>query len=335
MTDRPDRRFALYDLTEHREGTALSQLFEERFELLAAAEDAGFVAYHTTEHHLNPVDATPSPNIFLAAAAQRTSRIRLATLVNVLPLYDPIRLVEEWVMVDHLSSGRLEVGVGKGVSAVELEMMGHDPTTSRASFEGRLDQIVEGLTTGVMAGAPLPARPAQSPHPPLWYAGGAEYAGRRNLHVMLGGSTDRVAEGAALHAQLVAEQVEPERRLNGGLAPTVGMGRHVLMGTDANETRRRAGQAWAVYHQNLDTHFERTGAQAETNPGLGGDADLAMAVGALVAGSPGEVRAELARQLDRTGIDYLAVSFCWGDLDHTEAMASMQRFATEVMPALR
>ncbi|MCP5026620.1 MAG: LLM class flavin-dependent oxidoreductase [Actinomycetia bacterium] len=335
MTGAPAYRFALYDLTEHRAGTTLGQLFEERFELLAAAEAAGFVAYHTTEHHLNPVDATPSPNLFLAAAAQRTQHIRLGSLVNVLPLYDPIRLVEEWVMIDHLSGGRLDIGVGKGVSAVELEMMGHDPVEARASFEGRLDEIVTGLTTGRMNGAPLPARPVTDPYPPLWYAGGAEYAGRRNLHVMLGGSTDRVAEGAVLHAQLVADQVEPDRRLNPGIAPTVGMSRHVLVGVDGIETRQRAVDAWGVYHHNLGAHFERTGTAAETNPSFDGDASAAMDAGALVAGTASEVTTELAAQFARTGLDYLATSFCWGNLDHNEAMAAMARFATEVVPTLQ
>jgi len=80
-------RFGLYDLVETRPGVGLDQLYRERFELISAAEEAGLWGYHTTEHHLNPLDATPSPSLFLAAAAQHTSKIRLGSLVHVLPLY--------------------------------------------------------------------------------------------------------------------------------------------------------------------------------------------------------------------------------------------------------
>ncbi len=120
-------KFGLFDWIDR--GTApLHQLYEERLELLAAAEEAGFFCYHLAEHHATPLGMAPSPALFLAAAAQRTRRIRLGPLVYLLPLYNPLRLTEEVCMLDQMSNGRLELGVGRGVTPYELRYYGVDPS---------------------------------------------------------------------------------------------------------------------------------------------------------------------------------------------------------------
>src|SRR5271154_5313110 len=126
--------FGLFDWID-RCTAPLHQLYEERLQLLAAAEEAGFFCYHLAEHHATPLGMAPSPALFLAAAAQRTRRIRLGPLVYLLPLYDPLRLIEEVAMLDQLSGGRLELGIGRGVSRYELRNFGVDPENSRAMFE--------------------------------------------------------------------------------------------------------------------------------------------------------------------------------------------------------
>ena len=98
----------------------LHQLYAERLQLLEAADAAGFFCYHLAEHHATPLGMAPSPALFLTAAAQRTQQIRLGPLVYLLPLYHPLRLIEEVCMLDHLSEGRLELGIGRGVSPYEL-----------------------------------------------------------------------------------------------------------------------------------------------------------------------------------------------------------------------
>src|SRR5437016_12977750 len=106
--------FGLFDWVDRGEAP-LHQLYEERLQLLEAADAAGFFCYHLAEHHATPLGMAPSPGMFLAAAAQRTRRIRLGPLVYLLPLYEPRRLLEEICMLDPLSRGRLDVGVGRGV----------------------------------------------------------------------------------------------------------------------------------------------------------------------------------------------------------------------------
>ena len=108
-------KFGIFDYIDAR-GETLQQTYEDRLALLQAAEAAGFYGYHLTEHHATPLSMTPSPSVFLAAAARETRRIRLGTLLYLLPLYHPLRLLEELCMLDHLSGGRLDIGVGRGIS---------------------------------------------------------------------------------------------------------------------------------------------------------------------------------------------------------------------------
>lgn len=80
---------------------------------------------------MTPLDVAPCQSVLLAAAAQRTTRLRLVPLVYLLPFHHPLRLMEEISVLDHLSGGRLEVGVGRGIAPPEHEMWGLDPGQSR------------------------------------------------------------------------------------------------------------------------------------------------------------------------------------------------------------
>jgi alkanesulfonate monooxygenase SsuD/methylene tetrahydromethanopterin reductase-like flavin-dependent oxidoreductase (luciferase family) len=111
-------RFGVFDWVDDGDRPT-ADLYEDRLRMVEYADRGPFWCYHVAEHHGTPLGLAPSPNLFLAAAAQRTRRIRLGTLVNVLPLYDPVRLWEEVCMLDHLSGGRLELGIGRGGSPGE------------------------------------------------------------------------------------------------------------------------------------------------------------------------------------------------------------------------
>lgn len=169
--------FGLFDWID-RSTAPLHQLYKERLQLLADADQAGFFCYHLAEHHATPLGMAPSPALFLAAATQRTQRIRLGPLVYLLPLYDPLRLVEEVCMLDQLCEGRLELGVGRGVSPYELSYFGVDPAGTRAQFHETLSILIAGMTSARLnsngahyqyTDVPMELRPFQCPYPPLWY----------------------------------------------------------------------------------------------------------------------------------------------------------------------
>ena len=98
-----DVKFGLFDWID-RGGAPLPQLYEDRLRLLEEADRAGFYGYHLAEHHFTTLGMAPSPALFLSAAAQRTQHIRLRPLVYLLPLYSPLRLIEEVCMLDNLSN---------------------------------------------------------------------------------------------------------------------------------------------------------------------------------------------------------------------------------------
>ncbi|HEY8693824.1 MAG TPA: LLM class flavin-dependent oxidoreductase, partial [Chloroflexota bacterium] len=108
-------RFGLFDWLDRGQAD-IAALYDQRLRLLEYADKAGYAIYHLAEHHGTPLGMAPSPNLFLATAAQRTRHIRLGPLVYIVPLYNPMRLAEEICMLDQLSGGRLELGVGRGSS---------------------------------------------------------------------------------------------------------------------------------------------------------------------------------------------------------------------------
>src|SRR5205807_8046372 len=98
-------KFGLFDHVEHGD-RPLATLFDERLTFVQAAEEAGIYCLHVAEHHATPLNMVPVPGVYLGAVARATSRMRLGPLVYLLPLYSPLRLIEEICMLDHLSHGR-------------------------------------------------------------------------------------------------------------------------------------------------------------------------------------------------------------------------------------
>ncbi len=137
-----------------------ARLLRETIETFRVAEELGFDSVWVAQHHfLSRVGTLPSPLPFLAAVAERTSRIHLGTAVVILPAEQPVRLVEDASVVDLLSGGRLELGVGSGTDPSVFRALGVDP-------DQRVPRMVDGLTTLTRAldGDPLPT--GERVHPP-------------------------------------------------------------------------------------------------------------------------------------------------------------------------
>src|ERR1700692_3551788 len=188
----------------------LSAQYESRLRLIEFYDRAGFRSYHMSEHHATPLNLTPSPSVFLAAAAQRTRRLRLGALVYILPAHHPLRLAEEICMLDHLSHGRIEVGIGRGASPHELNYFGVDPDRAQAMYVEAYTVLMQALTRDAVnfsgkhytfENVPIDLKPVQLPHPPLWYAvpvpEGAAWPAQHCINVVCGGPLPRVRETSA------------------------------------------------------------------------------------------------------------------------------------------
>ena len=160
-------------------GKTEHQIVKEQLECLHAAEDLGFDYIWAPEHHSTQYGYCASPMLTLAAVASRTKRIRLGSGVVVLPFNDPIRVAEEAAMLDLMSDGRFDLGVGRGFQPVEYESFPVDQARSRQVFDEAIQVVVQAWTQDCVnfKGAyfdiverPVRPKPLQKPHPPIWMA---------------------------------------------------------------------------------------------------------------------------------------------------------------------
>ena len=115
-------QFGVFDHMD-RGPVSLDRFYADRLRLVEAYDRAGFYGYHVAEHHATPLGVAPSPGVWLAAVAERTKRLRFGPLVYLLPLYHPLKLLEEICMLDQMSGGRFLLGVGRGISPIELRYL--------------------------------------------------------------------------------------------------------------------------------------------------------------------------------------------------------------------
>ncbi len=338
-------KFAVFDHVD-RSDLPLAQQFDERLRYVAAADAAGFYAYHVAEHHATPLNMVPVPGVYLGAVARATQRIRLGPLVYLLPLYSPLRLIEEIAILDHLSHGRLDVGVGRGVSPFELNFHKVDPATSRAVFADAFACVQAGLTHDRLTyhgphfsydNVPMELRALQRPTPPFWYPSsnetGARWAGENGLHFSTLGSVERAKACIDSYRQGLAKRggpAVPKPEFAGGAA--IGVNRQAVVADTDADARRLARPAFERWYQSL-TKLERENVSGPRYVGhVTGDMDAALASGQMIAGTPETVRAAVARQVAATGVNTMNFSFMFGTLALEDALRSLTLFAREVMP---
>ena len=338
-------RFGIFDHMERRDDVSLAKQFDERLELLARADELGFYGYHLAEHHQEPLSQAPSQSVFLAAAARHTTRLKLGALVYLLPFYHPLRLLEEICMVDQLSNGRLQIGVGRGIAAIEHDFWGHGAAEAQSRFDESFEILIAGLSGDVLdhqgdhyrfERVPLELQTAQKPHPPFWYAGNATSAGRLGMNFIGAG---RPEGGRALMDQYnSARGASSLPARHGPDGPVVGTLRHMFVADSDEEAVAIARRSWAAYHGHYTRRGWNPGSGPSTTregapapigggPSLGGDFDLALKVEVCVAGSPETIAAYLKRFEGDGMPNYMVGAFQWGDLTHAEALHSLELFA--------
>jgi alkanesulfonate monooxygenase SsuD/methylene tetrahydromethanopterin reductase-like flavin-dependent oxidoreductase (luciferase family) len=318
----------------------LSHFFEERLKLVEAYDKAGFYGYHVAEHHATPLGVAPSPGVWLAAVAQRTRQLRFGPLVYLLPLYHPIKLLEEICMLDQMSGGRMMLGVGRGISPIELRYYGLDPDQTPSMYAEALEVLLRGMTNPRLnfegkhytyRDVPMELTPFQRPHPPLWYGlGRAEaipWAAANRVNVV--GNLP----GAGMRALTDRYRAEWDALGNDPAdLPLMGLGRHVVVAEtekEAMEIARRGYDKWRASFLKLWLEHDMMPVAHAIFPERFEEAE---AQGRAVAGTPDKVRDFLQRTIDAAGLNYLLCRFAFGDINGQEALNSIDLFAKRVMP---
>jgi alkanesulfonate monooxygenase SsuD/methylene tetrahydromethanopterin reductase-like flavin-dependent oxidoreductase (luciferase family) len=320
-----------------------------------AAERLGFGSIWCTEHHFDGYTMSPNVLQFLTWVAARSERIRLGSAVVVLPWHDPVRVAEDLCVLDHMSGGRLVLGIGRGLGRIEFDGFRLEMGESRQRFLEHAEAIMQAFDTGHIAydgehyrQPRVDIRPA-----PLATLRGRTYASAvspESMEIMA-----RLGVGLMIIPQkpwaTVVDEIAAYRELFvkvNGFDPPKPI---VLAFTTVHADRARADELFEAhtkaYYRSVVAHYEFGNDHLATVPGYeyygrlnetlgkhGLDAFVDFLAGLQVSGTPGEVTeqlVEITRMIDGAGV--IAVS-SFGDMPDDDATANMHLFAREVLPVL-
>ncbi|MDE2573037.1 MAG: LLM class flavin-dependent oxidoreductase [bacterium] len=324
-------------------------------EMCQYAEELGFDAVFIPEHHFINYITNPSALALAIHIANHTKRLRLITAVIVLPYWHPLALAEEVALADHISNGRIELGVARGANKYEFDRLGLDIRESRDMSNESLDILLKALTeedfewNGKYWKFPemttLP-RPLQKPHPPIWITAqspdGLRGAAKRGLNVLTSPLYGCFADADAF--QYALGEYEKALAETGTERKEFGILRRLYVGETREEAELQVRDVlihWGMYM----AFFERGGLDFRVDK-----SDVPLKRGAVsparfddlpldnlyeryddpILSDVEGVRKRVARWQEM-GVTWLAANMAFG-LPKNKVFASMERMARYVMP---
>ena len=327
----------------------LDEVYRRAFQRIDIMDQNGYDAVWLAEHHFSSFSICPSIHMMGTEVASRTKNLRIGTGVSLAPFYNPLRLAEEVALLDVLSGGRVNWGVGRGYAEGEFRAFGVDPRHSYPVFREHVQAVVGAWTNERLTfegehfqcrDVEVLPKPAQKPHPPVWLASGSPesmtWAAENGFSIMLDphSAHSRIAEKRELyreileqHGHLIEGREIPMARLI-ACAPTR---------AEAEEIARR-GALWTVRsHRQKGTRPVATDTRRNLQrPELAAStfsqsAEEESAVdrylnGVILYGTPDELVDEIARLKEEMFLDYLLCA----PLSHS----SFVLFTDEVLPRI-
>lgn len=343
-------RFGTFSYNQRRPGVAEKQAFDELLEQIELTEKLGFSEAWFAEHHHSDYGMLASPNLMIAALARRTARLRFGNLVSVLPLYDPMRLAEECAMLDIMTAGRLNVGLGRGVPKDDMKHR-LDRETAQARFDEGIEILMKAWTGEtfnyhgkVWSYEEISCRPLplQKPHPPIYYGATSPdspvMVAKRGWNLAL----SRQPLGNCTNAIKRYRQARAAANLPG--SGDAIMVRDVYVADTDEQAWREAVPELMRFWQLATDNYWRGDTLSE--------ADLARFTeryayypggltvkrldewGTSLIGSPDTVIRKAREMLAAAKPDSLVGMFQFGALRHEQVRHSIELFGTKVIPAL-
>jgi len=339
-----DMRFGIFLPPMHRTGVNPTLALHRDLELIEWLDQLGYHEAWIGEHHSAGSELIASPEVFIAAAAQRTTHIKLGTGVNSLPYHHPFILADRIVMLDHLTRGRMMFGAGPGQLTSDASMMGIDPMQQRPMMERSLDvmmRLFRGETVTEKADwftcdeAVLQIKPysdfdivvASSMSP-----SGSKLAGRYGTGLLSIAATEPAAFGVLDYNYKVWQE---EAALNGHVAPREKwrlMGpMHIAETVEQAKKNCEYGLQWVFDYL---SHIIPTGDPSAPPPpsDYSDFIDYVNETGRMVIGTPEMAIEQIQRLIDKTG-GFGSYLFLGADLaDQAATKRNYELFAEQVMP---
>lgn len=309
------------------------------------AEELGFDTVWFAEHHFANLGMCPSPLLAAGHAAARTKRIRLGTGVVVLPFYNPMRLVDEIAYVDHLSGGRLTVGIGSGSHRHEFAGLGIPITEARARFGEVLDVLDLALEDGEVeyhgrfVSVPqtqLPLRPLQG-RVPIYLAGMAkepemvERAVRRHYTPFVSAMWMPASAVARIRAPFDAARRAAGRDWT---REPFAIQRLVYVTDDAADAADAAARA--IYTHRLVAHLKAGTGRFDggyvADDATDHDPTPEEVLDKAMIGPADRIIQMLQQDMAEVGPSHLSLFMNFGGMEHARVARSMERFMADVRP---
>jgi alkanesulfonate monooxygenase SsuD/methylene tetrahydromethanopterin reductase-like flavin-dependent oxidoreductase (luciferase family) len=340
--------------------------YAEHLEEMTYCEELGFDGVVFNEHHYSAYGTMPSPNLIAAALSQKTTRIKIGVLGNILPLRNhPVRVAEEYAMIDCLSNGRLIAGFVRGIPA-EYIWYGVNPNESRGRFQEAYDLIMTAWTNTVwshegeffnLKDCAIWPRPMQQPHPPIWIAARSaesiEWCVERHLPCAQVYQTNGQIEDTFNYyrskAQEAGWQAAPDQFI---------LCRHLCIAETEQKAREIAEPAmkyfFSVYNRGFNEAINKTAVDQKLTAALTSersfnyfrpgnrervdfsklDYDGLVKTGYLISGNPDSVAKQVQEQTKLVGADHFMGMFHIGNMRHDTVIDALNLFKKEVMPRL-
>ena len=335
--DQPSFRIGVFDHLDDG-GRDVGQQYADRLRIAEACDRAAFYGYHIAEHHGTPHGLAPSPNLFLSAMAQRTRTLRLGPLVMLLSLYHPLRAFEEVCMLDQLSGGRVDLGIGRGAVPLELGFFGIAGEEIASRYEEASEILLQAMRGGTLnyhgryfdlRDVPITLASVQKPHPPLWYGtvkpDSAAWAAKHRMNIVTYGPVEGIRRVTDSYRATWTDHCGPR-----ATTPLLGMIRPVVVAETVREAQALAEPAYERWSETLLALPRRSGPPL---PPRATSFAEAVQSGLCIAGTVASVREALLKQVHDAGSNYLLCQVAFGDLPVEVSLNTIDAIKASVMPA--
>ena len=340
--------------------------YAEHLDEMAYCEELGFDGVVFNEHHYSAYGTMPSPNLIASALSQKTKKIKIGVLGNILPLRNhPVRVAEEYAMIDCLSNGRLIAGFVRGIPP-EYIWYGVNPAESRGRFQEAYDLIMTAWTQSVwsfegeffkLKDCAIWPRPVQQPHPPIWIAARSaesiEWCVKRHLTcAQVYQTTGQIEDTFGYYRTKANEDgwhAGPDKFI---------LCRHIYIDESEQKAHEFGDPAmryfFTVFNRGFNEAINKGAVDQKLTAALTSERSFSyfregnrerhdfskldwqglIDSGYLIAGNPDSVAKQIQSQMKQIGADHFMGMFHIGNLAHDKVVNSLNLFKKEIMPRL-